>query len=116
MSHLSESERAEIARLIDERLAAAEAERDTAAGGREDIALDQQSVGRLSRIDAIQRREMARATAIRREAELRRLRAARARLKDPEFGTCAECGDEIGMGRLRIDPALIRCADCTRSA
>jgi DnaK suppressor protein len=116
MPHLSEAERAEIARLIDDRLAVAETERSTAAGGREDIALDQQSVGRLSRMDAIQRREMARATAVRREAEIRRLHAARGRLDDPEFGICAACGEAIGLPRLRIDPALIRCAECTRSA
>jgi len=110
------AERAELRRAIDARLETAAAERDAAAGGREEITLDQQSVGRLSRMDAIQRREMARATAVRREAEIRRLRAARARLDDPEFGVCSDCGEEIGMARLRIDPALTRCAECTRGA
>jgi DnaK suppressor protein len=59
---------------------------------------------------------MARATAGRRAALVQRLRAALRRLDDPEFGVCTECGEPIGLARLRIDPALVRCADCTRGA
>jgi DnaK suppressor protein len=60
---------------------------------------------------------MARATAARRRAEITCLKAALARLaRDPDFGICTGCGEPIGLGRLRIEPALIRCAECTLGA
>jgi len=78
------------------------------------VELDQQSVGRLSRMDAIQVQAMAEAQAARREAERRRIRAALARFDEDEFGCCQECGEEIGRARLEIDPAAPFCVDCAR--
>ena len=78
------------------------------------VQLDQASVGRLSRMDAMQQKAMADATAARRRAAITRLRAALARIDAADFGECAECGDDIPMERLRIDPSLTRCAGCIR--
>lgn len=80
------------------------------------VTLDQQSVGRLSRMDAMQRQAMAQETARRREAEIARLRAALLRIEDEEFGYCAECGDEIPVRRLEIDPTATRCVACVSGA
>lgn len=113
---MTEADRAALRALIETRLAEAEAEAGAARAGREDVTLDQQSVGRLSRMDALQRQAMARATADRREARIRRLRAALVRVDDADFGICDGCGDDIPLDRLRVDPALTRCADCTRGA
>jgi DnaK suppressor protein len=44
--------------------------------------------------------------------ELRDLEAARARLADGSYGTCADCGDEIGYERLKANPAAVRCIAC----
>lgn len=85
--------------------------------GREDqstVTLDQQSVGRLSRIDALQRQAMAQATARRRDARRAQIHAALARLEEGEFGYCTECGDEIDAARLDLDPAVARCLSCAR--
>lgn len=111
---LTEAERRALRARATERLEALAAEAATASGLHEDITLDQQSVGRLSRIDALQRRAMAEATSARRTRETARLRQALRALDDPEYGFCAECGERIPFARLDLDPALTRCAACMR--
>ncbi|GAB4538341.1 MAG: TraR/DksA C4-type zinc finger protein [Parvularculaceae bacterium] len=85
--------------------AASEADRET-------VALDQQSVGRLSRMDAMQRQAMAKAQARRREQEIARINAALARLDAGEYGECLECGEAIAPKRLGLDPAAALCIAC----
>lgn len=82
------------------------------AEDRETVALDQQSVGRLSRMDAMQRQAMAKAQARRREQEIARIDAALARLDAGEYGDCLECGEAIAPKRLRLDPAAALCIAC----
>ncbi len=95
-----------------ERLEASAPENDERAP----VTLDQQSIGRLSRMDAMQRQAMAQETARRRDAEIARLRAALLRVDDEEFGYCAECGDEIPERRLEVDPTATRCVACASGA
>lgn len=80
------------------------------------VTLDQQRVGRLSRMDAMQAREMAGATRRRRELEHRRVRAALARIEAGEYGFCVECDAPIPEGRLDIDPSAALCVDCAAAA
>ncbi len=82
--------------------------------GRAVVALDQQSVGRLSRMDALQRQAMAQATHSRRQQQRLRVKAALARIRAREYGVCVECGDDISPARLDSDPTLPRCINCTR--
>ena len=79
---------------------------------RRPVELDQQSVGRLSRMDAMQQQAMAAALEARRGGRLRAISAALARMDEDEFGYCDECGGFIGFARLDLDPALARCVDC----
>jgi DnaK suppressor protein len=37
---------------------------------------------------------------------------ALARVKDGEYGICQECGEEIGMARLRAQPTATLCVYC----
>lgn len=83
--------------------------------GRAPVTLQQDSVGRLSRMDAMQQQAMAQAEARRREGERGRIRAALARLDEDEWGWCAKCGEEIAEGRLRNDPSVATCVGCARS-
>lgn len=76
------------------------------------VTLDQQSVGRLNRMDALQRQQMAKETARRRALERARINAALARIDDDEFGWCVECGEPIAAGRLCADPTAHLCVDC----
>jgi DnaK suppressor protein len=82
------------------------------AGGREPVELQQDSVGRLSRMDAMQQQAMAQAEERRRQAERSRIRAALERLDEGEWGWCATCGEEIAEGRLRNDPSAATCVGC----
>lgn len=79
---------------------------------RKPVELDQQSVGRLSRMDSMQVQAMAKAADARRAQEIRRVDAALQRLEDDEYGWCVQCGDEIEAKRLEVDPAAPRCAGC----
>ena len=81
---------------------------------RKPVELDQQGVGRLSRMDALQQQAMARAQEGRRVRRTRALQAAIMRLDAAEFGYCEECGDYIGTKRLDLDPTLARCLSCAR--
>lgn len=84
------------------------------AAWRSTVELDQQSVGRLSRMDAMQQQEMAKAEARRRTGDLARIEHALIRVADGEYGWCAECGDPIASKRLEIDPAAHLCVGCAR--
>lgn len=79
---------------------------------RQVVELDQQSVGRLSRMDAMQQQAMAEAQERTRKRDLHRIELAERRLKDDEYGYCTECGEEIADGRLAIDPMAERCVRC----
>lgn len=79
---------------------------------RSTVELDQQSVGRLSRMDALQQQAMAEAEASRRRAEVARIDAALKRIEDDGFGWCLECGEAIARGRLEADPAAACCIGC----
>jgi DnaK suppressor protein len=57
------------------------------------VELDQQSVGRLSRMDALQSQAMAQAHQRRRDSLMGSLQLALQRLKEEEFGYWHECGD-----------------------
>jgi len=85
---------------------------DISSDSRDTVALDQQSVGRLSRMDAMQQQKMAEATERQRSAELQRIEAALVRLDDGEYGYCERCGEEIPDKRLAIDPSVGTCVAC----
>ena len=89
------------------------AERDTKAD-RAPVELDQQSVGRLSRMDAMQVQAMAEAQSRRRATERVRITAALARFGADEFGYCQSCGEEIERKRLELDPATPFCVGCAQ--
>lgn len=89
-----------------------ESSADASAADRAPVELDQTSVGRLSRIDAIQVQAMALATEERRKAELARVKAALERIDSDEFGYCDVCGEKIAPARLENNPAVTSCIGC----
>jgi len=46
--------------------------------------------------------------------ELRALEAALERIAESSYGSCTDCGQDIGYERLRAEPAALRCIDCQR--
>lgn len=76
------------------------------------VELDQSSVGRLSRMDAMQSQAMALEGKRRREIQLTRIEAALERIEEGEYGYCAMCDEEIAARRLEVDPANPFCVNC----
>ncbi len=90
------------------------AEDEAVKDDRRPVELDQQSVGRLSRMDALQQQAMAQAQTRRRQAQIMRIDSALARLDEGEFGYCTDCGEEVGVNRLTLDPAIALCLSCAK--
>ncbi len=76
------------------------------------VELDQSKVGRLSRMDALQKQAMSQEVRRRRQMELVRIEAALERIKEDEFGYCITCGEEIEHARLDLNPSLPQCSIC----
>ena len=95
----------------------AELVREIAAGkeGAQAVELDQSSVGRLSRMDALQSQALGAEAQRRRELGLSKVRSALKRLEDDVYGGCLGCGEPIAERRLEHDPAATLCVDCARS-
>tara|TARA_R110000868_G_scaffold207285_6_gene456285 strand:- start:163 stop:501 length:339 start_codon:yes stop_codon:yes gene_type:complete len=79
---------------------------------RKPVELDQQAVGRLSRMDAMQQQAMAMEAERRRGFQLGRIEATLKRIDDESFGFCALCDEEIGEKRLVLDPTTPTCVKC----
>jgi DnaK suppressor protein len=99
--------------LIEEQRELETLSRDSSEG-RGAVTLDQQSVGRVSRIDAMQQQAMAQEAERRRLLRRRRIESALKRLDDGEFGYCVHCGKEIAEERLKFDPAAPSCVTCAK--
>ena len=112
---MDEGTKTRYQRRLEARLSALQAESAANAEARDVVTLDQQSVGRLSRMDALQQQAMAKATQARREVETRQLKAAFQRLAEGEYGYCDTCGDAIPEARLAISLTATKCVVCARS-
>jgi len=84
--------------------------------GRAPVTLDQDSVGRLSRIDAMQLQEMALAQARRRKTERGAIDTALQRIEKGEYGYCRKCGEDIATARLDANPSVTTCITCANEA
>jgi len=89
-----------------------EAMREQTVQDREPVQLDQQSVGRLSRMDAMQAQQMAMAAERRRQVQIARIHRALQQMETEDYGFCVTCGREIPDGRLDADPAAHLCVAC----
>mgnify|MGYP000247623093 CR=1 FL=1 len=91
-----------------------ELEKEFAAAG-DTVMLDQSSVGRLSRMDAMQGQQMALEASRRREMMAEKIEGSLRRVESEEFGTCFYCEEEIDFKRLEADPTNTRCLKCAAS-
>ena len=76
------------------------------------VALDQSSVGRVSRMDAMQQQAMAIGLQERLAVQKRKLEAALERIESGSYGMCCQCQAEMDAERLEADPAAVFCAAC----
>ncbi|WP_303908462.1 TraR/DksA family transcriptional regulator [Thiohalomonas denitrificans] len=101
-------------RLLQERekLLSLQATRDASTAT---VQLDQSSVGRLSRMDALQQQAMAQNTSQRVESTLRRIEGALRRCDDGSYGYCIDCDEPINERRLEFDPTAALCISCAEA-
>jgi len=87
-----------------------------ASGQSDTVELDQAAVGRISRIDAIQRQEMAKAQQRMAARRLGRVNQALIDFDDPDidYGSCRDCGELIPLGRLHARPEALFCVACAQ--
>lgn len=78
----------------------------------EPVTLDQQAVGRVSRMDAIQQQQMAVANREQSALLLKLITAALLRVKSGEYGYCQQCGEPVAFARLEAQPYTPNCLDC----
>lgn len=81
-------------------------------GAAQTVELDQNRVGRLSRMDAMQGQALAKASADRQHAHRGEITRALARISDTSYGRCLECDEYITTARLEINPTVELCISC----
>lgn len=111
---MNEPEVALVRKRLEDMRAALHTASNDAAGSRAPVELDQTSVGRLSRIDAMQAQSMALATERRRAIQLARIDQALARVAAGTYGLCINCDEPIEPRRVRLDPAIAVCLACAQ--
>ncbi len=74
------------------------------------------SIGRLSRMDAIQSQQMALGLKARQQQSLLRVRNALKAVADGTYGQCRRCKGPIAIERLEAQPDAVVCVKCAESA
>ena len=74
--------------------------------------LEQDTVGRLSRVEALQSQGLTKTLAAREQAQLEQIVAALRRLEDGTYGACNCCGGPIPVERLMVFPETLACSTC----
>lgn len=77
------------------------------------VALDN-SIGRISRMDAINNKSITESALRQAEEKLRKLHVALDNIGKPDFGLCIKCKQPIPIGRILLMPQSNRCVHCAR--
>lgn len=72
------------------------------------------SIGRISRMDAINNKSVMEAALRTARKELEDLEHASRNINNDDFGLCESCGDTIDVKRLMVMPGSRRCMKCAR--
>ena len=103
---------AHFRQLLQQRREALQALAETSQQAGATVELDQSSVGRLSRMDALQAQAMSQETERRHQLELAQIEAALRRIESGDYGYCVECDELIAEARLAFSPAAPLCIHC----
>ena len=83
-----------------------------AEGASQPVALDQSSVGRVSRMDAMQVQAMVLASLRGHKLRLQQIEQALRLIEDGEYGLCRRCEEPVGYPRLKARPETPFCLHC----
>ncbi|MEX0773501.1 MAG: TraR/DksA C4-type zinc finger protein [Balneolales bacterium] len=108
---MTEAEIKQIISLIDEQAGSLQEEIKELTELTKPVQLDN-SIGRLSRMDAINNKTINEKALREKKQTLKKLERAKERGEDGELGACLKCGNDIPFGRLKIMPYTTRCVKC----
>lgn len=108
---MTESEKKEISKIIDEQIESIGEEIKELIELTKPVSLDA-SIGRLSRMDAINNKAINDMALRDKKQTLKKLERAKDRGDEGKLGKCMKCGDDIPFGRLKIMPYTTRCVKC----
>jgi DnaK suppressor protein len=112
MDDLTEDQLAELKAALESLKAELETTIMRSAEAAKPVTLDQQAIGRVSRIDAIQQQKMVEANRHRQKRRLSQTKQALDALEAGEFGDCRRCDEMIALARLMAKPESPICLDC----
>lgn len=72
------------------------------------------SIGRISRMDAINNKSITESALRQAETKLSKLNAALDNIDKPDFGLCIKCKQSIPLGRILLMPESNKCVHCAR--
>ncbi len=70
------------------------------------------SIGRISRMDAINNKSVTEASLRKAEEKLRGLQHVFSQLGSKDFGLCLRCNQAIPLGRILFRPESVYCVNC----
>jgi len=108
---MTEEEKKELKTRIDAQVESIKEEIEELKELTKPVKLDA-SVGRLSRMDAINNKAINEKQLREKKRTLQKLERAQERYKEDKLGKCLKCGEEIPFGRLKIMPYTTRCVQC----
>lgn len=108
---MTESENKEISKIIGEQIESVGKEIKELTELTKPVSLDA-SIGRLSRMDAINNKAINDMALRDKKQTLKKLERAKERGQVGKLGTCMNCGEDIPFGRLKIMPYSTRCVKC----
>lgn len=112
MDQLNPSQLQELHSLLLETRVKLEQQLQDGAAATDAVVLDQTTVGRVSRVDAMQQQSMAVSTRANAQASLRKVIAALRRIDEKDYGYCSNCDELIEFKRLRVQPQASHCLNC----
>ena len=83
--------------------------------GTQTVQLDT-SIGRLSRMDAMQSQQMALELRRRQQNQILRVENALKRIENGTFGVCVRCSKAIPEDRLEVQPDAVVCMRCAEGS
>ncbi|WP_462250504.1 TraR/DksA C4-type zinc finger protein [Ekhidna sp.] len=72
------------------------------------------SIGRISRMDAINNKSITESALRQSEVKLSKLKQALDNVDKPDFGKCIKCKQQISLGRILLMPQSNKCVNCAK--
>ena len=111
-SHLSASQLEELRSELERQLARLRRSMKVTDEALRPVELDQQAVGRLSRMDSLQNQSLSKGLREREIVQLSQIREALERVEAGRYGLCTVCDGLIPFERLYVFPEAPECAAC----